>query len=451
MSKRKSRKLPKDPVQADITALSHEGRGICKINDKTVFVRNALPDESVMFTYLKKHRQYDEGILSEVRTPSPNRITPECAHFGLCGGCNLQHLQHDAQVTHKQNVLMEQLKHIGKVMPQTILPPLLGPQWGYRHKARLGAKYVRAKEKMLVGFREVDGRFLAEINSCKVLHPAVGKKISTLQTLIRNLSIYEQVPQIEVAVGEPVKDSDEPYVGMIFRHLTPFREEDLDALKKFAQSENIKLFLQPGNADTIHRIWPQDGDDFLHYYIPASTIDMRFETSDFTQVNPHINRQMIERALNLLALERDDRVLDLFCGLGNFTLPIAKNCKEVIGIEGSPSLVKRAKANAEYNNVNNAYFHAADLTKELTEHTWAKSKFDKILLDPPRTGALETIELLPKLGAKRIVYVSCNPATLARDAGALCDKGYSLVSAGIMDMFPHTGHVESIAVFEQNN
>jgi 23S rRNA (uracil1939-C5)-methyltransferase len=448
MSNRKSKRLPKEPIQANVTALSHEGRGIAHIDSKAVFIRNALPNESVMFTYLKRHRQYDEGIMTEVLTPSKNRVTPECKHFGICGGCSLQHLAHDAQIAHKQNVLLEQLKYIGKVTPKHILPPLIGPLWGYRHKARLGAKYVQVKEKMLVGFREIDGRFLAEIDRCLVLHPAVGEKIGLLKTLIRSLSIYQQIPQIEVAVGEQSPDTSDYHVAMILRHLAPLTTEDSTILCEFAQTEQIKLYLQPGNADTIHRIWPQEGDDFLHYYLPDHQIDMRFEASDFTQVNPFINKQMVNHALDLLALTPNDRVLDLFCGLGNFTLPIARQCREVIGVEGAPDLVKRAQANALYNHIDRATFHTADLTKDLKEHVWARGTFDKILLDPPRTGALETIQLLPALKAKRIVYVSCNPATLARDAGALCEKGYTLTSAGIMDMFPHTGHVESIGVFE---
>ncbi|MDF3054426.1 MAG: rRNA methyltransferase [Gammaproteobacteria bacterium] len=446
MSRRKP-KLSKEPIQANVTALSHEGRGIAHIDSKAVFIRNALPNESVTFTYLKKHRQYAEGIMTEVLTPSENRVIPKCKHFGICGGCNLQHLAHEAQIAHKQQVLLEQLKHIAKVIPEHILPPLTAATWGYRHKARLGAKYVQVKEKMFVGFREVDGRFLAEIDHCPVLHPAVGEKINALKMLIQSLSIYQHVPQVEVAVGEHGLNTTDSHVAMILRHLAPLTDQDTATLCEFAKTENIKLYLQPSNADSIHRIWPQDGDDFLHYYLPDHQIDMRFEASDFTQINPFINRQMINLALDLLALEPADRVLDLFCGLGNFTLPIARKCEAVIGVEGAPDLVKRAQANAIHNHIANATFYAADLTKDLTQHEWAKNIFDKVLLDPPRTGALETIAHLSALKAKRIVYVSCNPATLARDASVLCQKGYILSSAGIMDMFPHTGHVESIAVF----
>lgn len=448
MTKHRIKKLP-ITTQADVHTLSHEGRGIAQINGKTTFIRGALAEETVLFTYLKKHRQYDEGLATDILKPAPERVTPQCEYFGYCGGCNLQHLTHDAQILHKQTVLLQQLKHIGKIIPQTILPPLTGPIWGYRHKARLGVKYVAAKNKVLVGFREINGRFLADIDACAVLHPAIGQRITSLQTLIQSLSIYDAIPQIEVAIGDKPADSTHYYVALILRHLEPFTSDDLDKLCHFAKTHQIKLFLQPGNADTIHRIWPKEGDDFLHYIHPHQKIDMRFEASDFTQVNPAINRQMIDYTLTLLELKPEERVLDLFCGLGNFTLPMAKHCKEAIGVEGAPDLVKRAVANAHYNHIDNAHFYSADLTKDLSNHPWANGAFDKILLDPPRTGALELMSLLPSFNAKRIVYISCNPATLSRDAGELVKKGYKLTCAGIMDMFPHTAHVESIAVFEK--
>jgi 23S rRNA (uracil1939-C5)-methyltransferase len=328
-----------------------------------------------------------------------------------------------------------------------ILPPLRGPALGYRHKARLGVKYVGAKEKVLVGFRESNGRYLADIDRCVVLHPSVGQKISSLSQMIQNLEAYQSIPQIEAAVGEDA-------TALIFRHLQPLSADDILKLKQFAENNTednhaLHIYLQPGGPDSIQKLWPETGEEILQYSLPAHQLTLQFHPANFTQINPDINRQMVDRAIELLAVKPEERLLDLFCGLGNFTLPLARYCADVVGVEGEKNLVARAKQNADLNQITNAHFYTADLAGDFSAANFMTGTFHKILLDPPRTGALEAVKLLPQFNPELILYISCNPATLARDAKELVARGYRLTQAGVMDMFPHTGHVESMALFEK--
>ncbi len=427
---------------AHIDALSHDGRGVAHIDGKAVFIHGALPGESVSFRYTRTQKKFDEGEAVEILAASPDRVEPRCPHFGLCGGCSLQHQSSDAQILSKQTALMDAFQRIGKIAPETILPPLVSSAaFGYRRKARLGVKYVPKKGKVLVGFRERGSPYVADLSVCHILHPLVGELISPLSELVESLSIKERLPQIEVAMGDT-------RCVLVLRILSPLSAEDEQALLTFGRERDIAIYIQTGGPETVTPLNSQPVD--LQYELPAYDLTMHFLPSDFTQVNSALNRLMVERALELLALAPNDRVLDLFCGLGNFTLPIAVKVAEAVGVEGDAGLVARARENARRNNIENSRYYTTNLYDSLQKEPWLRERFDKVLLDPPRSGAAEVLEYLPRLGAKRIVYVSCYPATLARDAGELVHKhGYRLVSAGVMDMFPHTAHVESIALFEK--
>lgn len=447
MARKRRRRIPEEIVQAKITALSHEGKGICHVNDKTVFVDGALEGETVRFRYTGKRKQIMEAAVEEVVEASDLRVEPGCEYFDICGGCSLQHLSASEQIHRKQQVLLDNLSHIGKCQPDTVLSPLNGPFWGYRRKARLGVRYVEKKGKLLVGFREKRSNFLAQIEYCKVLHPAIGMHLTDLADLVRSLSIYTQVPQIEVAMGDEQG-------ALIVRHLAPLNAEDQNLLSQFGALHDLQIFLQSAGPDSIVRCYPKpeepDSIAPLSYYLPEFNIQHQFRATDFTQVNMVINRKMIDLALHLLQPEKSDRVLDLFCGLGNFTLPLARRAAQVVGVEGSDDLVAQAKHNAIFNAIENVEFHSADLFKEVGQYPWAQRKYDRILLDPARSGAKEIIEYLPQLNAHTVVYVSCNPSTLARDAEIMVHQhGYQLLQAGVMDMFPHTAHVESIALFQK--
>lgn len=434
------RKLPQDPVEVTIESLSHEGRGIARIEGKTIFIDGALTGETVKFLYTKKNSKYDEGKTVEViSSVSSDRVEAKCQHFGLCGGCSLMHMAPEAQLALKQKTLEEHLTHFGNVAPQKWLEPLTGPLFGYRRKARLGVKHVPKKERVLVGFREKGTPYLALLDRCEVLDQRVGARLAELGEMIGQLEAYNRIAQIEVAM-------DDDHVALIFRNLDPLSEQDQQALIGYGKANDLWIYLQSGGPDTVTPIWPENPQ---LSYAPEQGLQLDFEPSDFTQVNASINQKMIPYAMELLEVSEDDRILDLFCGLGNFSLPLAKRVTEVVGVEGDEALVRHARKNASNNQLDNATFEQADLTKtQLKDYPWAKAGFNKILLDPPRSGALEVLEQLADLGAERLVYVSCNPATLARDAGELVNKhGYTLVSTGIMDMFPHTRHVESIALF----
>ena len=452
MSRKKREKLRAlPPVELVISRLSHEGRGIAQRSDgKLVFVDGALPGETVQAQVTFSNKKYDEAAVVEVLAPAAERVTPPCPHFGVCGGCSLQHMAPAAQIAFKQNVLVDHLRHFGGLQPRDWLPPLTHDDHSYRRKARLGVRYVIKKEKLLVGFRERQASYLADLDACFVMDPRLGRSITPLKQLINGLAARDHIAQVEVAAGD-----DE--VALIFRHLVALEDSDREQLVAFCRERGWQCYLQPGNYETVHRVWPVEGEDRLHYALPgfsapdAATpgLRMAFHPNDFTQVNAAINRRMVKLALDLLDPQPTDRVLDLFCGLGNFTLPLATRAREVVGVEGVQAMVERGYENARGNGLGNVSFYAQDLTQDFSAQPWASLGFDRILIDPPRSGALEVIPHLTRFGAQRVVYVSCNPATLARDAGEMAKAGYDLVKAGVMDMFTHTTHVESIAVFEK--
>jgi 23S rRNA (uracil1939-C5)-methyltransferase len=429
-------------LEADITDFTHDGRGVARVAGKAVFVSGALAGERVRLRFTSKRRHYDEAIVEEVLQASPDRVVPKCPHFGVCGGCALQHLDPAAQIAAKQRVLIENLERIGKVQPEEVFAPLTDAPWGYRRKGRLSVKFVDKKNRVLVGFRETNGRYVADIKHCDVLDPSIGSRIAPLAELIELLDAKRDIPQIEIAVGDNL-------AALVFRHLQPLSEKDLTALTTFAQTNELAIFLQPGGIDSVAPLWPADAK--LSFRLADGALDIEFRPLDFIQVNAGMNRRMIERTLALLEVQKTDRVLDLFCGLGNFTLPLALRAKEVVGVEGEAGLVQRAEQNARRNGVDNAHFFAADLAADQRNALWAKGDYEKLLLDPPRSGADAVLDYLPKRSTRRVVYVSCHPASLARDAGFLVDKhGFTLKGAGVMDMFPHTAHVESIAVFDRD-
>jgi 23S rRNA (uracil1939-C5)-methyltransferase len=431
------------PIELDIVDLSHDGRGVGRIDGKAVFVTGALAGERVLVRTLRRKRSFDEAELIEVLQPSACRVAPGCAHFGRCGGCALQHLSPEQQILAKQRVLLENFERIGHVQPERVLPPLVAEPWGYRRKARLGVKYVAKKQRVLVGFREAaDPRFIADIARCEVLVPEVGTRIAALATMIEGLDGRERIPQIEVARGDDM-------TALVFRHLDPLSPDDRSRLIAFGQAHDLAIYLQPGGNESVHRLWPEQPR--LSFRIPAADVELEFQPLDFVQINAGLNQQMIERALAMLDPGPEDRVLDLFCGLGNFTLPLARRALEVVGVEGDAGLVQRARDNATRNGIANATFHAADLAQPLAGQPWLAQHYDLALLDPPRTGADGIIAQLPTRRIRRLLYVSCHPGSLARDAGMLVrEHGFRLSEAGVMDMFPHTAHVESIALFERD-
>ena len=437
---RHKKKLPQESVTVTIESLSHDGRGVAHVNGKVVFIDEALPGESLEFVYTDSRKDYAEGRVVNLLTRSEQRVDPGCVHFGSCGGCSFQHVADAEQIKIKELLLSEQFKRIGKLEIPEIWEALTGPHWGYRTKARMGVKYVAKKGRVLVGFRERRHPYLAEIDSCKVMHPLVGESLLALGEMIAKLSIKDKIPQIEVAIGDQA-------CVLAFRVLEPPTDTDKDVLRDFARQANISICLQPKGPDSIVAL---DGEPEVipSYALPEQGLTFNFRPAMFTQVNYDINRKMVSRALAALELTKEDRVLDLFCGLGNFTLPLATLAGQVVGIEGDLPLVKHARENARLNHLDNVEFHVADLTKDVREMPWSRQKFTKILLDPSRAGAAEILHNFQHWQPERIVYVSCNPSTLARDAGILVNElGYTLVKAGVMDMFPQTAHVESIALF----
>lgn len=441
VSRNRRQKAPLECV-LDITDLSHDGRGVARHEGKAVFVAGALPGEQVRAEVRVSRKQFDEGRTLEVLKPSPDRVEPLCAHFGVCGGCALQHLSPSAQIAAKQHTLAENFERIGQVRPERWLEPLADHPWAYRRKARLGVKFVPKKGKVLVGFREAaDPRFIADVSRCEVLVEQVGARIGVIAEMVDTLEARAQIPQIEVAAGDD-------RTALVFRNLQPLSEADCGKLLEFGQREGFAIFLQPGGNDTVTPL--DGGNPELHFALPAYGVDYAFRPLDFIQVNGAMNQRMLDHALALLDPQPHERVLDLFCGLGNFTLPLARRAAHVVGVEGEAGLVQRARENAQRNGIGNVEFHAADLTTDLRNEPWVREGFDALLLDPPRTGADATIPQLPLEQIGRIVYVSCHPGSLARDAGILVrEHGYRLVAAGVMDMFPHTAHVESIALFEK--
>ena len=421
-------------------ALNSDGAGVIR-SGKTAFVPGSLPGELVRFVRVRSSRSYDDAELIDVRVAAANRVTPRCAHFGICGGCSLQHLQAAAQLATKQLELGEALQRIGGVAPQRWLAPLAGPIWNYRRRARLGVRFVTKKARVLVGFRERLKPYIAEMQRCEILAAPLDGLIEPLAELIGCLSRPTDLPQIEVAVAQEA-------VALVLRIMSPLSEADVELLRGFERKHALHFYTQTGNYTTVRPL--SEPAPRLHYSLPDFSIELDFQPTDFIQVNAALNRSLVARAVELLELDATSRVLDLFCGLGNFTLAMARRAGEVVGVEGDAGLVERARANARRNGLDNASFHVANLAEERAEMPpWLARPFSHVLLDPPRAGAKEMLPLLAKLAPERLLYVSCHPGTLARDVGILVAQyAYKLVAAGVVDMFPHTTHVESIALLE---
>ncbi len=397
----------------------------------------ALPGERVSFTKTAEKRRFDLARATQILEPSPGRREPRCPHFGVCGGCATQHADERTQMAAKQRWLEDNLERIGKVRPDTLLPIVYGPEWGYRRRARLSVRHVPSRGGAMVGFRERRSTHVADMRECHVLPETVSQLIPHLRSLVGNLSIRERLPQIEVAVGDNA-------TVLVFRHLAPLTEDDKALLREFSGNHGIHAWLQPGGPESAQPFHPAKSE--LYYELPEFGVRIGFRPTDFTQVNHAVNRALVVRALQLLDPQPGERVADLFCGLGNFSLPLAAKGGLVVGFEGNSELVRRAQANAAANGLA-AQFEVMNLFRPNLE---PYAPFDKILLDPPREGAIEVVKALPAQWPRRIVYVSCDPATLARDAGVLVHtKGWHLAAAGVVNMFPHTAHVESIAAFER--
>ncbi len=431
---------PDTPLLGKVERITHDGRGIVFWEGRAIFVEGTLPGEEVLFKISRLKRDWGEGYLVEVKTPHPRRIDPPCPHYHFCGGCALQHLDPEAQLQLKAELLKEQLLRIGKLEPPQLWPPIRGPVWGYRRKARLGVRYVKKQQRVFVGFRQKRSSRIADLKRCPVLHPSVGERLEEIAETVGRLSIRDKLPQIEVAVGDN-------RTALVFRVLAEPSTTDLAILKELGSRLDYDVYLQPQGPESVTPLFPERPER-LFYSLPFG-IKLFFEPLDFTQVNAEINRKLIRRVLELLDPKPDETVLDLFCGVGNFTLPLARRAAHVVGVEGNRSAVLRAEQNAKANRIGNLSLFITDLTGDLSPFPWSASRYDKVLLDPARSGALEVMAWIPKWRPKRVVYVSCNPATLARDLGVLVrHHGYRLLGAGVVDMFPHTAHLESIALLE---
>jgi 23S rRNA (uracil1939-C5)-methyltransferase len=439
------------PQSVVVASLDYEGRGVARVEGKAVFVEGALPGETVAIEIVKRKPAWELARTVRVESASADRVHPRCPHFGTCGGCTLQHATPALQVAAKQRSLEDALARIGRVTPALLLPPLHGPAWGYRTRARLSVRHVPKKGGVLVGFHERKSSYVADMRECHVLTPRVSALIVPLRELVGSLSIRDRLPQIEVAVAARADDPAVEHVVLVLRVLVPPSPEDEAALRAFADHHGVSLWLQPGGPGSAAPLVA--GDPGLAYALPEFGVTMPFAPTDFTQVNPYVNEALVRRAMMLLAPAPGERAADFFCGLGNFTLPIAQRGAEVVGIEGSEALVARARANAASNGLaGRARFEAANLFAATPESIAPLLPLDKVMIDPPREGAVELAKALPPAvdeeAPRRIVYVSCNPATLARDAGVLVhERGYTLAAAGAVNMFPHTAHVESIALF----
>lgn len=443
MSRSRKRKvMPSVPEEALVTGMAHDGRGVAHAGERTVFVFGALPGERVSFLYTRLKKDIGESSVVDVLQASPDRVKPHCDHFGVCGGCILQHLDAEKQIDFKQDILENQLLRIGKVKPLAWWPPLRGPHWGYRSKARLGVRYVPGKGRVLVGFRERLSGWLADMHGCPVLDARFAHLLDPLSDLIAQMRLRDHIPQIEVAAGDD-------HAALVFRILQDIEEEDRRLLIDFGKLHGMDIYIQRDGPDALKCL--TENPLPLRYSLPDADIRFEFRPVDFTQVNLALNRQMVGRVLETLPLSPDARLLDLFCGLGNFTLPLARQVASVTGVEGGQEAVARAQYNARLNHIENVTFHVADLTQSQSDSVWATRSYDAVLLDPSRAGAMEVLEYVPFWRAPHILYVSCNPATLARDAEILVHRfGYKLEKAGVMDMFPHTGHVESMALFTRS-
>jgi 23S rRNA (uracil1939-C5)-methyltransferase len=433
-------KLAAAPEQGSVAALTHDGEGIIR-DGKTAFVGGALPGEVIRFRRLRRHRGHDDGELLEVITASPDRVSPRCRHFGVCGGCALQHLSADRQIDVKEQELRDALERVAKVTPEAWLPPLRGPLWGYRRRARLGARYVTKKGRVVVGFRERLAPYIAALDHCDVLSPPVGALITPLSVLLTGLASRDFIPQIEVAVAENT-------TALVLRVLRALPEGDLAALREFGRQHSLRLYLQTGGVGSVAPLEAEPDPGPLRYCLPEFDVTFDFAPTDFIQVNAALNAAMVSRVISLLELTAADRVLDLYCGLGNFTLPLARRAGAVLGIEGDAALVERARHNASMNGLTNAQFVAADLTQALAMNApYLAQGFSHVVLDPPRAGALDVMPTIAHLAPRKVAYISCHPGSLARDIAVLVHEfGFVLRAAGVLDMFPHTTHVESLAV-----
>jgi 23S rRNA (uracil1939-C5)-methyltransferase len=435
----------RDPETATIDATTHDGRGIASIEGKKVFVPGGLPGEQVRLLRRRVRRSYDEAELLEIVLASPLRVTPRCEVFGVCGGCALQHVDAAGQRAMKQKSLADSLERIGGVRPERWLDAVFDPRpeasWRYRRRARLAVRDVAGKGRVLVGFRERRGALVTDMHRCEVLAAPFGLLIDPLSELIGQLSIRARLPQVELAAADNG-------VELVFRVLDPPSDDDRARLLRFGAEHGVRISLQPGGVDSVEPLVAGSGGDELYYELPESRLRIGFGATDFVQVNGSVNRRMVGIALDLMQLEDEDRVLDLYCGIGNFSLPIARRASHVLGIEGEPAQVARAVHNAATNGIGNCEFRCNDLATIDGKASWLRQSWDKVLIDPPRSGAEQVIRQLGRTGASRVVCVSCHPATLARDAGVLVKTwGYRLEAAGIIDMFPHTAHVEAIAAF----
>ncbi|MBU3577309.1 23S rRNA (uracil(1939)-C(5))-methyltransferase RlmD [Polynucleobacter sp. UK-Kesae-W10] len=458
----------------EVESLDLDAQGIARLapneeeaaqgqSGKVIFIKGALPTERVTYTITSDKARFSKAKVREILKPAVFRANPQCAAFGVCGGCTMQHLDIRAQVAMKQRVLEDDLHHIAKVAPEEILRPMGGPTWEYRHRARLSAVNRSIKKgTVLIGFHEGKSGYVADMLACEILPKQVSNLLPEMRKLVMGLSIVDRMPQIEIAVGEPEDpQSDDPkktkpVIALVFRNLQPLTSADEDLLRAFADQHQVWIWLQPKGIETVAPFYPLTGK--LCYRLPEFEIEMPFKPADFTQVNHMMNRALVSKAVRMLELQEADRVLDLFCGIGNFTLPLARKAKHVLGIEGLATLTARAKANAEHNGlVDKVSFMQSDLFEVTTETIASWGKAERWLMDPPREGAMEICKALADLHIQksdllpqRIVYVSCNPKTLARDTEILCHQaGYSLKGAGIVNMFPHTSHVESMAIFDR--
>ena len=429
-----------------IESLDHEARGVTRLDGKTIFVEGALPGELVDYVSTRRKPTYEVARVERIIKASPSRVTPRCPHFGVCGGCSMQHLDPEAQVAAKQRLLEANLWHLGRLKAEQLYAPIYGAPWGYRVRARLSARLVPKKGGALIGFHEKKSSYVADMRQCEILAPHVSGLLLPLRDLVSALSISNAMPQIEVAVGESV-------TALVLRILEPPSAADEALLRDFADRHAVVFYLQPKGPATAYRFYPVDGPK-LSYRLPDYDVEHFFSPTEFTQVNQAVNRVLVRRALSLLDPRPGERIADMFCGLGNFTLPIARSGARVVGIEGSAELVGRAAENASVNGLAEQVDYAvANLFAATPESLAALGGFDKMLIDPPREGALELVKAIGEAdgaGApRRIVYVSCNPATLARDAAILVSqKGYRLRGAGVVNMFPNTSHVESMALFD---
>jgi len=435
---------------AIIESLDHEGRGVAHVEGKVVFIEGALLGEQVEYSTYKRKPSYEQATATRILKASAQRVVPRCRHFGVCGGCSMQHLDPAAQTAVKQRVLEDAFWHLARLRPEVLYPVIHGPAWGYRYRARLSVRLVAKKGGVLVGFHERRSSFVADMDSCEVMPAEISALLLPLRQLIGGLSIPDRLPQIEVAIGESAGVKQFVLVLRILQSLTL---DDETALRTFADAHGLVIYLQTGGPETVTLFHPANPAS-LSYTLPEFGIEQRFLPIDFTQVNHGINRMLVRRAMMLLAPQPGERIADMFCGLGNFTLPIARSGAKVVGVEGSKGLVERARANAEFNGLAaHTEFRVSNLFEATAESLASLGYFDKMLIDPPREGAAELVKAIGGLGGdapQRIVYVSCSPATLARDAALLVQEhGYRLCGAGIANMFPQTSHVESIALFER--